>query len=154
MTWIEQTVEKQDSTFQMMKILKERQDKFVYYILGLNIATIGFTVSKSYNEKMDLEIIWLGFAMIFWMISILFAILWLNLQFEIMQKNMYVVDLIDGHYDKKSINIKERNSTLSRLKFDLTDGDPRKANFRFKTSIYTFFGGIVFFITWRIIEMI
>lgn len=36
-----------DMRFEMMKVLKGRQERLIYYIAGLNVAAIGFTVSKT-----------------------------------------------------------------------------------------------------------
>lgn len=43
-----------EKRFDLIKTYRERQDKLSYYLMGLNVAAIGFTVSKTYEVNLML----------------------------------------------------------------------------------------------------
>lgn len=143
---------KSDSRFELMKTLKQRQDKFVYYLLGLNVAAIGFSLSKTFDDKLNDNHLYLGFALLCWFISIMFSMRWIYLQLAFMQHNLDLADWLDGFYDKEKISEKQKSAEILDLKTKLIKGS-KVIDQYFQGMIYAFLVGIGDFIIWRIVEM-
>ena len=141
-----------DNRFEMMKTLKGRQDKFIYYIAGLNVASIGFTLSKTFeitpNRSCDL---FLAGALLGWVISTTASFRWIYLQFRTMETNMEILDVMDGFYDKSKYDETQKKELLSKSKSRLIkDGvNCRKA---INVTILFFIVGIVSFVLWRVFD--
>ena len=104
----------EDKKFEMMKTLKERQDKFIYYIAGINIAAIGFSLSKiTDSEKISMNYIFLGIALVVRLVSTAMSFSWILAQFRTMECNMEILDLVNGHYDKSVISEQEKKRRIS-----------------------------------------
>lgn len=140
----------EDKTFEMMKTFKERQDKFIYYITGLNVASIGFILSKTFDlEIKALNNIFLSLALISCLLSIALAFRWIFIQFRTMVLNMDVLSLVKGHYDKNSISEFDKQKQISKAKRELIDYS-KKAENSMKLTYFLFLFGIIFFILWRV----
>lgn len=139
--------------FELTKVLKQRQDKFVYYIIGLCVASIGFSLSKTFEDSLDFNHTPLGIALLCWFLSIISGMRWIYLQMGLMQHNLDLSDLINGLYDKTKMNEVQKldyiNSTRDKLQKG-GDSCERALN----TMIFTFLMGIVSFVFWRVLEMI
>lgn len=142
-----------DNRFEMMKILKGRQDKFIYYIAGLNVASLGFTVSKTYNMTPNgwYDVI-LAIAILGWILSTITAFRWIVIQFRTMETNLELSDLIKGYYDKTVYTEeqveKEKLKGIEQLK-----SDANKCSKSINMMMVYFIFGTVFFISWKIIDM-
>ena len=143
---------KQDMRFEMMSILKGRQDRFIYYILGLNVASIGFTISKTYEMTPNrIYDVFLALAFLGWFVSTIFSIRWIYIQFRTMQTNLDIVDLGDGFYDKTKYDETEAKELLKQSKSSLLN-DATKCETAIKVTLFFFIGGMIFFLLWRIFD--
>lgn len=138
-----------DMRFEMMKVLKGRQDKFIYYIAGLNVAAIGFTLSKTYDfvpsQGRD---VFIGLALLSWFLSIIFSFGWIITQFNTMERNLEINDLSKGYFDKANISDEQKKSLLASNKQRLNE-DAVRSSKRLKGTVMLFLTGIVMFIIWR-----
>lgn len=141
-----------DNRFEMMKTLKGRQDKFIYYIAGLNVASIGFTLSKTFeitpNRNYD---IFLALAVLCWVISTTASFRWIYIQFRTMETNLEITDLMDGFYDKSKYNEAQRKDLLLKSKSRLLK-DASKCQIAINVTILFFIIGIVSFVIWRVFD--
>lgn len=144
----------EDKRFEMMKTLKERQDKFIYYIAGLNVAAIGFTLSKaSESEKISTHYIFLAIALIGWILSTALSFRWILVQFRTMEKNMEIFDLINGYYDKSLISDREKKHRISDAYAKIQE-DAIRCDRDLKRMMLMFIVGIVFYIIWQLNDII
>lgn len=143
----------QEMRFEMMKTLKGRQDKFIYYIAGLNVASIGFTLSKTFeitpNRIYD---IFLAIALICWVISTTTSFRWIYLQFRTMETNLEIVDLRRGFYDKRKYNETQANELLTISKARLLN-DAVKCSRAINLTILFFITGMIVFVLWRVFDV-
>jgi hypothetical protein len=140
----------EDKRFDMMKTFKERQDKFMYYLIGLNVALIGFSISKSFEIKIKaFQSIFFGIAIFCWSVSIAIAFSWILNQFRSMVKNMDSLDLINGHYDKNQISEIEKNKQLNTNYKELMNIS-KKGESKMKSTLFCFLGGVVFYMLWGV----
>ena len=138
--------------FEMMKTLKGRQDRFIYYILGLNVASIGFTISKTYEMAPNrIYDVFLALALLGWFVSTIASIRWIYIQFRTMQTNLDIVDLLDGFYDKTKYDEAQAEELLKESKSSLLT-DASKCEKAIKVTLFFFIGGMVFFLFWRIFD--
>jgi hypothetical protein len=142
----------EDNRFEMMKTLKGRQDKFIYYIAGLNVASIGYTLSKPFettpNRIIDL---FLAVALLCWVISTTASFRWIYIQFRTMETNMDIIDLKNGFYDKNSYSEIKSKELLSKSKSRLLK-DASKCERAIKVTLVFFIIGMVSFVFWRIFD--
>lgn len=139
--------------FEMMKVLKGRQDRFIYYIAGLNVAAIGFTVSKTFdfvpNHGRD---ILLGLALILWFISTITSFRWIIIQFRTMERNLEIKGVSDGYFDKEKID-KTNKKTLTEVHRRKLEEDGLRSEKALKATVMLFLSGIVVFIFWRVLDV-
>lgn len=144
----------EDKRFEMMKTLKERQDKFIYYIAGINIAAIGFSLSKITDSgKISVNYIFLGIALIGWLVSTALSFSWVLAQFRTMECNMEILDLIKGHYDKSVISENEKKRRISDNYLRIQK-DAIRCERDLKGMMLMFIIGIVFYMMWQLLIMI
>lgn len=136
-----------------MRTLKGRQDKFIYYIAGLNVASIGFTLSKTFeitpNRIYD---IFLAIAILCWVISTTTSFRWIYLQFRTMETNLEISDLGDGFYDKRKYNEEQAKELLSKSKARLLK-DAAKCSRAINLTILFFIAGMISFVFWRVFDV-
>ncbi len=135
--------------FEMMKVLKGRQDKFIYYIAGLNVAAIGFTLSKTYDFEPSLGCdAFLCLALLLWLVSTITSFRWIIIQFRTMERNMDVMDLKKGHFNKSEISESMRKSLILKKRKKIEE-DAHNSSMALKATLMLFIAGIVMFIIWR-----
>lgn len=138
----------QDMRFEMMKVLKGRQDRMIYYIAGLNVASIGFTLSKTFDIIPDEYDIALGLALLFWIISIIASFRWIFIQFRTMEINLAIKTIKD---DKMISEINKRNH-INKSMQQLVD-DNKSAEKAISRTLFFFIAGVVSFVFWRFLEV-
>lgn len=134
---------------ELTKAFRDRQDKFVYYVMGLNVAAIGFTISKTFEIKIEIDHMYILVALLSWLSSILFGFYWINTQFNAMIQNILVFDAEEGHLDGKRISEENIEYTKDLLYKDIQKKS-EKAKMAYGIMLYLFILGIVLFIFWRI----
>ena len=56
--------------FNIQKEFREKQEKYVYYLIALSVSAIGFSVYKTENQSLAYSQIPLALAVLSWSISI------------------------------------------------------------------------------------
>lgn len=142
-----------DMRFEMMKVLKGRQDKFIYYIAGLNVAAIGFTLSKTYDfvPSQGRDVL-LGVALLSWFLSTMYSFGWIITQFNTMERNLEIRDFSKGYFDKANISDEQKKSLIETNKQRLKE-DGERSSKRMKGTVMLFLLGIVAFTFWRAMVM-
>lgn len=138
-----------DVKFEIYRSLSQLQEKFVFYLIALNVAAIGFAVYLTMDKPLVLTQIPLGMAVVSWGLSIWFG-------------TNYLKKLIDS----KSINFEmlklEGNRTLinqndyAAKSNDLMEEDQQihvKIIQYLKYHEGLFYAGIIFFLTWHFLQM-
>jgi len=137
---------------QIIKEHKERQEKFVYYLVALAVSCIGFAVYNTLDAKLKLIQIPLGLAVISWGISVFCGIKFLKTALALLYDNSRYFDVKNGH-DKDIGNNQEKiKHAISIIKPILIDR-ANKISVLFNWQIRLFYAGIIVFIIWRILEM-
>lgn len=136
-------------TFELSKVLYDSQVKFMYYVIGLNVAAIGFTIAKTFDKSpQELYHIFLGLALLSWFLSIIFAFKWIFIQFRSMEKKMDRIGILKNklYQIKTEVNhpLKVNDFTYELKLLS------KKAERTIAITFTLFVFGIIFFTLWRI----
>jgi hypothetical protein len=133
-----------NSENELIKELKTNQIKFVYFILGINLACIGFIA----NLSMDITVIscflfTLLLSITSFLVSTLLGILYLE---------SFNDSLIWEIYKKRTKSVKdEKNFLQASQNFEKSS---EATSQYWKWMIRALYMGIVFFVLWRVLEII
>jgi hypothetical protein len=142
-----------DMRFEMMKTLKGREDRFIYYIAGLNVASIGFTLSKTFDITPNrVHDILLAASLICWVISITASFRWIFTQFRTMENNMGINDLLSGLYDKDTTSEIDLKNLILQGKSQL-EKDSLICEKAIKSTLLFFIIGVMLFLLWRVVDV-
>lgn len=142
-----------ENRFELIKTYKARQDKFAYYVMGLSVAAIGFSLSKTFDSRLNSNHVYLGIAIICWFISIISAIRWIIAQLKMMEINLDLTDVLGGYNNFVQIDEPTKHELKHRLKKKLEKSNKRGGR-SYKLMLLMFLVGVGAFITWRLFEMI
>ncbi|RQP13639.1 MAG: hypothetical protein EAS52_19095 [Parapedobacter sp.] len=133
-----------NSENELIKELKTNQIKFVYFILGINLACIGFIA----NLSMDITVIscflfTLLLSITSFLVSTLLGILYLE---------SFNDSLIWEIYKKRTKSVKdEKNFLQASQNFEKSS---EATSQYWKWMIRALYMGIVFFVLWRVLEIL
>lgn len=143
--------------YEIIAKYRERREKFAYYLMGLNVAAIGFTLSKTYDIKeIHLNHLFLGIALSSWLLSILHSFRWILTEFQGMQLDMHQYDIDDGVIETWFEEGDMPEGYKEAIQEKVIVEKAKKANRSekdYNRVLFFFMGGIVFFIMWRLMEI-
>jgi hypothetical protein len=118
----------------------EIQQRFINYVIALSVSCIAFAIYQSMNYPVLMWSLWpLGAAILCWGLTIFFGFQYiLNGVVALKFNNIY----LEAKSEDQRIRIVEETESVLE-----------KSGYLFLASQYLFFGGIIFFVTWRVLEM-
>jgi hypothetical protein len=125
---------------ELQKKIDEHYLKYTYYINGLNIASIGFIVSINLEAHKNLSLLLLGASTACFLFSGSFGLRLLN--------KKHIISYVELSLILKS----KEGESLSDITQKYLDDTKALVDFYFKQINY-FYGGIVFFIIWKVITL-
>lgn len=137
----------------LVKIFREQQQKYCYYVIALCVAAIGFSVHKTMGLSISKSQIPLGIAVLSWGFSVWCGLRYLGLMTASLFTNIGLVDVQEGKSEitgRDPAKIKIGVETLTRSLDETSNKTMRLASWQDKL----FFIGIICFVGWRIWEMI
>ncbi|WP_256013123.1 hypothetical protein [Desertivirga xinjiangensis] len=141
-----------DTRDTLVSEFRTHQQTYIYYLIGLCVASIGFSVNLTIGQKLSFVHIPLGISIILWGISIFCGLRFMQWVGSSLYANINLLDVRAGihkdtgnHIQKKAIaedvitGILEKNSdTVSRLQ---------------SWQNICFYSGVIFFLIWRVLDM-
>lgn len=142
----------------MDEVLKEvyhmfydSQQKYVYFIEGVDIAAIGFAITRSENLKLNNTQILLGIGVLCWGLSFLFGC-W-NREYFVytLYSNIELIRIQDGMdlNVQNPIDIKNASDEIT----DAANKNSDKMNVLLQWEVRLFILGVLFDISWHIYQM-
>lgn len=130
---------------------RNEQVKYVYYKIGICVASIAFIVNKTIDQNISLLHIPLFISVLLFLLTILIGFTYMNNLFNLLYLNIEHLDpTIDG--------IKIADKDLKKYHFDLSSKELIKKSdkgAKYMTWIdRIMYSAIVSFITWYILQMI
>lgn len=136
---------------ELQKQFRQGQEKYVYYVLGLTVASIGFSVHQTSESLLSFSQIPLAIAILCWVFSIYF-VRFVKIILAVLYKNNEMLNIEEGRnaiVGDDPVKIKYGMEIMVQIMEK--DGDKSSRLFKFQTRL--FFVGVIFFIIWRILEM-
>lgn len=138
--------------FNIQQEFREKQEKYVYYLIALSVSSIGFSIFKTENQGLNYSQIPLGLAVIFWTISIYCGLNFLKFVISNLYANNIYFEIINGNYPNIGNHPELIKAGVSGFEKAIKSNGDTMAKY-FKIQGYLFYLGILFFILWHIIEM-
>lgn len=138
--------------FNIQQEFREKQEKYVYYLIALSVSAIGFSIYRTENQSLSYSKIPLALAVISWGISIFCGLKFLKYVISNLYANNGYYEIIKGrHPDLGNDAALIECGVKGVIEAMGTNGKEMKKYFKFQG--YLFYSGIILFIVWHIIEM-
>lgn len=138
--------------FNIQQEFRDKQEKYVYYLIALSVSAIGFSVYKTEKLSLTFSQIPLAIAVLSWGLSIFCGLKFLKYTISNLYANNDYFKIVKGkHPDIGNQPELIKVGVESFREAMKTNGKTMKKYFRFQS--YLFYSGIILFIVWHIIEM-
>lgn len=133
----------------LQKQFRNQQQKYIYYIIALSVACIGFAVDKSMDQPLRLVQIPLGVSVLSWGLCIYFGFSHIQKTLAVMTHNSDCLELeMSARLSKDQQKIEQAEKCWDDITRKSEEGIDL-ARFQY----WCFFFGIVAFVTWHVLEM-
>ena len=129
------------------------QDKYTYFLLAVAGTAIGFALQKTEGLLLSWWLLPVAFSIIFWSLSFYFGcenINWVQIS---KVANYNLLRLKNGSHPEQPSNQESLDYAVSEVKSALS-GNMGKAQLYYKWQFSFLVLGAIFFIGWRIVEMV
>lgn len=130
----------------------QKQEKYVYYIIALSVAAIGFSVYKTSGQALNWIQIPLGLSVSCWGMSIFFGLRFLKYLVSTLYTNNAYFDIIQGRNSVVGTHPENIKIAINEIKKIMKTNSERASNLGSWQERF-FYAGIVLFIVWHVLEM-
>ncbi|KOY52415.1 hypothetical protein [Polaribacter dokdonensis] len=131
---------------------RAQTSKFVYYIIALCVAAIGFSIVQTSGQSLDYSHIPLGIALLLWSVSVYIGFAFVKSRLNLLYGNNLYLDILDGKVDDFN-----KSKAHQEYAAELTMKDIERINQKYEKHLYIqeilFYLGVISFVVWHIIEM-
>lgn len=138
------TPEKRDKLAEMYI---QKQEKYIYYILALNVAAIGFSITQIIDLKATCSLIPVGLAMILWSMSFFLGIQFILKSLSTIFENINTLDF-DNPNHPKFLNREDSTLIVNLVLEKISEESSEKAGKYFKNQLFCFYAGSISMIVW------
>lgn len=138
---------------ELQKQFRQQQEKYVYYVLALSVASIGFTVTQTINESLSLHKIPAGIAILCWCYSIFSGLYFLRYIISTLYANDAYFSILEGTYPEIGNN-KDKQQVAANAVEKAINLNSKKAEKLSKRQNTYFFIGMISFMIWHVLEML
>lgn len=139
-----ETTEKVDKLTEMFM---QKQEKYVYYILALNVAAIGFAITQVIKLEATWTLIPAGIAMLFWSISFFLGIQFILLGISTIYDNLNTLHYVNPNHPKY-VNRHDSNEITNEILEEIQNRASSKSVHYFNYLLYCFYAGSISMIVW------
>ena len=137
---------------ELIKVYREQQYKYTYYIIALCVAAIGFVVTQTIGKPIKYIQIPLGGAVAAWCISIFCGLRFIQYQIAGLYNNVEYLKIQDGTSEMIAYNKGLIPQALNMMR-EILEKNGNKASKLANWQDWCFYLGIFLFIVWHILEM-
>lgn len=141
-----------DIQFNVQQEFREKQQKYVYYLVALSVSAIGFSIYKTDNHSLNYSQIPLGLAVLSWSGSIFCGLKFLKFVISNLYANNSYFEIKNGTHPDIGNNPERIKAGINGFK-EAMKINKITMKIYFKFQGYFFYLGILLFIVWHIIEM-
>lgn len=138
--------------FALQNQFKEKQEKFVYYIVALSVTSIGFSIYTTIDDTISILHVPLGIAVLCWGISIFSGLRFIKYSISTIYANATYLEVTSGIHPETGpspILIKAASEGIMQAMKE----NGKTAEKYAKAQEYLFYSGIIAFLLWHILEM-
>ena len=131
----------------------QKQEKYIYYIIALDVACIGFSFDKALKLSINVHHLPLALAIIAWSFSALYGIKLIQEIMGIVSKNIFILDIQNGknpNYEKSKVVYESTEKALKEIQ---NETEIKTTGYA-KNLYYLFFIGVILIGIWVLIQMI
>ena len=137
--------------FNIQQEFREKQEKYVYYLIAISVSAIGFSVYKTENQELRITLIPLAFAVICWSISIFLGLKFLKYVISVLYANNDYFAIIKGKHPDVGNHPELIKAGIEGFKEAMQINSSRMKKY-FNWQGYLFYSGIMFFLIWHVLE--
>lgn len=138
--------------FNIQQEFREKQEKYIYYLLALSVSAIGFSIYKTENSTLTYSQIPLALAVLCWSISIFCGLKFLKYIISNLYANNDYYEIIQGRFPSTGKNPELIKYAVQGFQQAMKiNSGAMKIYFKFQGIL--FYSGIILFIVWHITEM-
>ena len=141
-----------DVQHEIRQQFRNQQEKLTYYIIGLDVAAIGFAVHRTSDMALSISQIPLGIALLCWGISIIYGFSSLKFVLGALASNHEFFEVQKGKHPDVGSHPERIKAATDGIKSAMERNSNRAEKFFNSQNIY-FEWGILFFIIWHVYEM-
>ena len=138
---------------EIWKLFRTQQEKYVYYLLSLSVAALGFAVSQTQRDKLSWTQLILLTATILWLMSIFFGLRWIKWNLSALNANFEMLRVKSGHYRDILPTITHTQAAGDGINSAI-DSNSKVIRKSFGLQGNCFYWGVGVFIVWHLSEMI
>jgi hypothetical protein len=138
---------------ELIKQFNSEQSKLTYYIIALSVAAIGFSISKTIDQQLELHLIVLGASVLSWGLSIYCGFSFIKYRLSTNFANIEYFNIIEGKNSEVGSHPDKIKAATEGIKSAMDTNSKRAGRFS-KWHSQLFYVGIILFIVWHIINMI
>ena len=131
---------------------RQQQEKYIYYIIALSVTAIGFSIVKTSGEYLKWTQIPLGLAMLSWSLSIYCGLTFLKYVISNLYANKEYLDIKNGQNSEVGNHPELKKAAVSGITQAMKSNSDKAKKFA-KWQNRLFYGGIIFFLLWHVLEM-
>jgi hypothetical protein len=138
---------------ELHKQFTNSNDKFIYFILATTASAIGFAITQTKNEALNIFHIPLGIALLLWLSSFYFGLKNIEALNTLTKMNLKYIQICDtinfSAPTKKDLEFKKK------MEYDLSNGiDSQRSKLYSNLHKNLFFVGIISYICWHFGKML
>ncbi|AOW16724.1 hypothetical protein LPB03_04250 [Polaribacter vadi] len=138
--------------FELQKQFRQKQEKYVYYVIALSVASIGFVVNQTNEESLNFYQIPAGLAILSWGYSVYCGLSFMKYIISTLFANDTYLAILEGnHPEIGKDSIKQElaaKGTMEAIKFN-----SKTAMKLSKSQNLFFITGMILFLIWHLLEM-
>lgn len=131
---------------------RQQQEKYVYYLIALSVAAIGFSVHITIGEPLKWIQLPLGLSVLSWGLSVFFGLKFIRYAISTLYANNAYFEIIKGQYPEVGSNPHLIDAATKGIK-NAMETNITNASRISEWQNRLFYAGIVLFIVWHVIEM-
>jgi hypothetical protein len=131
----------------------QKKEKYVYYILALNVTSIGFTITQLIDQKSSYALILVAIALVFWSISFFNGIRFLLKSLSTIYTNINLLDYTNLRHPNY-LNVENNTEIINKALMELTKEANSKTTKYFKTQLLGFYAGAISMFIWVFVSIV
>ncbi len=137
---------------EIQKQFRNQQEKFAYYIIGMSVTAIGFSVYKTTGKGLDCVQIPLALSVLCWGVSVFCGLKFLKYVISTLYANNAYFEIQKGNYPDVGNHPQKIEAATEGIKQAMSSNSDVASKYS-KWQERLFYIGIVLFIIWHVLEM-